>query len=99
MRLALETGWPNYEAMLATMEPQHIDRWERYYRQEPFGRQWHMMSALAVGVSNEIKIVANSLGMKSELFKEDDFVPKFKEAPQKMSIAAGFAGLRAQTGV
>lgn len=92
MRLALELGWPNYEAMLATMEPHQLERWKDYYRQEPFGRNWHRMSAMAAGICNQITLVAQALGVKQELFKEDSFVPKFCE-PKEVDPVEGLRGL------
>lgn len=70
MRLALALGWFNYDAMLATGEPRHLDRWFAYYKQEPFGRDWHQMSQATSAVVNEIRMIA--AGFRDKRIDESD---------------------------
>ena len=37
LRLALELGWPNVDAMLREMTAEQFDEWIAYYQLEPFG--------------------------------------------------------------
>ncbi len=37
LRLALELGWPNVDAMLREMTAQQFDEWLAFYQLEPFG--------------------------------------------------------------
>ena len=37
LRLALELGWPNVDAMLREMTSQQFDEWLAFYQLEPFG--------------------------------------------------------------
>ena len=37
LRLALEMGWPNVDAMLREMTAEQFDEWIAYYQLEPFG--------------------------------------------------------------
>lgn len=37
LRLALEMGWPNVDAMMREMTSEQFDEWIAYYQLEPFG--------------------------------------------------------------
>ena len=37
LRLALEMGWPNVDAMLREMTAEQFDEWIAFYQLEPFG--------------------------------------------------------------
>ena len=102
MRLALELGWFNYEAMLQSGEPKHLERWKEFHSEEPFGKPWHQMSAGSAAIVNEIRIIAAGLGgvkLKDKDFvKEDGFVPQFVEPETKPDAKAGFNLMRSRIG-
>ena len=58
MRLAVELGYANPDAMLREMSSQQLDEWIAYYKLEPFGIQaldWILAHFKALFVNSNLK--------------------------------------------
>ena len=58
MRLAVQLGYANPDAMLREMTAQQLDEWIAYYRLEPFGMvalDWLFAHFKALFVNNNLK--------------------------------------------
>lgn len=80
-RLALELGWFNVDAMLATGEPRHLAEWQEYEDLEPFGQPWKRESLMTTRTINTIiSAVPRSGSEEPEFYEDDAFVPKREDA-------------------
>jgi hypothetical protein len=75
------------DEMVANAPAGMLDRWRRFYEQEPFGDPYYIMSKAAVAIVNELRELKYSIKNEKvppkEVLKEDYFVPKPLEEIQK----------------
>lgn len=87
LRLALELGWPNVDAMMREMTAEQFDEWIAYYQLEPFGilaedalsAHWkaiytnaHRRNGKQVVKTEKFLLFTDEKKDASELFEEDE---------------------------
>lgn len=77
--MAAKLGWYNVDAMLASADPQQLEKWSAYYDLEPFSQEWDQASLIASEITNNfLRLMGGLGGAKSEeipFLDQDYFVP------------------------
>lgn len=82
--MALELGWYNVDAMLASAPARQLDEWQEFHDLEPFGKSWHRTSLSTARTLNTVMSLAPvEKGEKREYYEDADFVPSIDHAKKR----------------
>jgi hypothetical protein len=81
-RTALKLGYYDVDAMLEGAPAGTLRKWGAYYEKEPYGDEWHQMSAGVAAMYNLVMMLLAALGSDKDKVDPKDFVPTDQFVPK-----------------